>query len=157
MKNRRLLLNLSFISILSVLYIIYVAVLSPVSVNIQTDIIYSEGYLPILIDIIFELFQMLIWCHLFSFIIGSVSLYKAKGTTFIFISAAVATLIRYIIAPIIDVTLSNNALSTTEFIDALFYFVLDFAQITAALLIANVTLKNPSQKALSKASFRAFS
>lgn len=135
--------NIIFASSLLLLYIIHSALLAPIYSYICTDVIYSEGYLPIILEISLDIFQMLIWCILFSFIISNFYLEETKSSYFVLIFTAIATALRYFLQPMISF-MASEMTSAYLLSDALFYFFFDFIQITVITILCAMIIRRRS-------------
>ena len=143
METKKLLKrNIIFIAILALLYLLCDGVLSPIYTFVCSDILYSEGYLPFVLELAMDICQLFIWCHLFSSVISSFYLYGTRNSLFMLTSAPLMILIRYFLILILTAIILNNPIGSEDVFDALLYFFLDAIQLFAAFLAANIMIKN---------------
>lgn len=138
MKNKALKRNLIFAAVLAALYIISSAVLTPVYVKVCSDVIYSEGVLPYLLEALMEICQFVIWIYLFSHIIKCGFRFRFDGcgiSPFFPVLILLITAMRYFAAPVTAVLLSRGDVSA-DMTDALLYFLSDTVQLALIFILA---------------------
>ncbi len=150
METKKLLKrNIIFIAILALLYLLCDGVLSPIYTFVCSDILYSEGYLPFVLELAMDICQLFIWCHLFSYIISSFYLCGTKNSLFILISSPLMLLLRYFSILVLTAVIGNIPIGSEDIFDALLYFSLDAIQLVGAFLAASILIKskdNTSEK-----------
>ncbi len=136
MKNKKYFrFNLFFAITLIALYALDIVILTPIYANVCSDIILRETYLPLVFEVLIELFRLLVWCHLFSSFIFCFGQKTVKNSTFFLVATPIAVFIRY--ASQLIISANKNPISQDDFEYALLNFIFDILQIA---LIAFITL-----------------
>lgn len=155
-RNKYFAQNFYFILTHLLLLVLYHTVLSNVYESVCTNVIYSDTYLPGIIEIAFDVVALVIWAHLFSVLIFSFEFNRGENSVFILVSALIMFFIRYF-ALLIGVTANGVAINGTEFsyyvTDSLISFSLDAAQFISAYLITSFIVKKKKEKSAKKAAF----
>lgn len=108
-----------FAIVLAGLYAIYSFLLMPIYNNVCADVIYSEGYLPYILETVNGLFDLVIFSWIFGFCLFALEKYGAGRAVIGLLCAALVDMVRYY-----TLLVSENG----EFFEVLATFALDVLQ-----------------------------
>ncbi len=131
---------------LFVLFVLHVAVLSPAAFRVNNDVMYSEGYLPMVFEIALQLTYLSCYIILFSFIALAVLRGGAPAGARYFLIFLCLTLLRYALNIFCSYMYEGGIPSSgdvimTDALDGLFAFVLDSAQAAFCLWMCSWRIK----------------
>lgn len=137
-KTKDLIKNCLLFVALIVMYIIYHGVLSPLAEYVYNDIIYMNGYFPIVLDVALAVLQIVIWAHIFAIIISAIMKSEKKIFLRALFPLLVLFIFRYFLVSVISISFDDGALRTDDviylFLDSLLYSVLDFLHVLVLYL-----------------------
>ena len=136
--------NLIFIAFLSLFYLIYVLVLAPVYTVVCSNVLYSETYLPDIIELVRELLDLFIWAWIFSFTLFSFR--YPKRSVFAYAAVPCADFLRYLLSLLVsflfDGTPASSDMLRLYINDALIGFAFDILHFVFCLFIGHIMLSH---------------